>query len=120
MEHPHGGIVNSIVKSGNIMKANPKITEQITPRVGFDTHRFVKRLTEVGMPEPQAEALATEQSQLLEYKSANERDIAEINRNTAEIKKETKNLDVRMKELDVRMKELEIGLEKSRMKTNRI
>ena len=33
--------------------------------VAFDTHAFVKRLTGAGMPEPQAEVLAEEQSRLI-------------------------------------------------------
>lgn len=36
----------------------------------FDTHAFVKRLTGVGMPEEQAEALADEQAQLIDERLA--------------------------------------------------
>ncbi len=34
--------------------------------VTFDTHAFVKRLSAAGMPEPQAEVLAEEQSRLID------------------------------------------------------
>ena len=46
--------------------------------VGFDTHEFVKRLTEVGMPEEQAEVLAHSQSALIDEKLATKRDLQEL------------------------------------------
>ncbi len=36
--------------------------------IAFDTHLFVKRLTEAGMPEPQAEVLAESQAELINEK----------------------------------------------------
>ncbi len=54
--------------------------------IAFDTHSFVKRLTKAGMPEPQAEVLAEEQSRLLEYKLASKKDIEDVNRNIEELR----------------------------------
>ena len=44
----------------------------------FDTHAFVKRLTAVGMPEAQAEALADEQVRLIDDRLATKEDIARL------------------------------------------
>lgn len=44
--------------------------------IAFDTHRFVKNLTENGFTEQQAEALAREQVLLLEGNLATKADIA--------------------------------------------
>ena len=44
----------------------------------FDTHKFVKRLIEAGMPEAQAEILAKEQARLIDERIATKRDIAEV------------------------------------------
>ena len=46
------------------------------PPIPFDTHRFVKRLTNEGMPTGQAEALADEQVALLDSNLATKGDIA--------------------------------------------
>ena len=46
--------------------------------ISFDTHDFVKRLTEAGMPEAQAEILAGEQSRLIQERLATKRDIREL------------------------------------------
>lgn len=43
--------------------------------IAFDTHRFVKRLTETGFTEAQAEALADEQVNLLNSNLATKQDI---------------------------------------------
>ncbi len=48
----------------------------------FDTHAFVKRLTAVGMPEPQAEALADEQVRLIDDRLATKEDIARLEAST--------------------------------------
>ncbi len=58
--------------------------------VAFDTHSFVKRLTKAGMPEPQAEVLAEEQSRLLEYKLASKKDIEEVKRDIEQLRLATK------------------------------
>ena len=44
--------------------------------IPFDTHRFVKRMTEAGMPAAQAEALADEQVALLNSQLATKQDFA--------------------------------------------
>ena len=46
--------------------------------VAFDTHEFVKRLTQVGMPEEQAEVLAHSQATLIGEKLATKRDLREL------------------------------------------
>ncbi|MCY4614763.1 MAG: hypothetical protein OXB94_14235 [Nitrospira sp.] len=44
----------------------------------FDTHTFVKRLTEAGMPEAQAEVLADSQTKLIDEKLATKQDLKEL------------------------------------------
>ena len=46
--------------------------------IAFDTHRFVKRLTETGFTEAQAEALADEQVTLLNSNLATKQDILAV------------------------------------------
>ncbi len=46
--------------------------------IPFDTHRFVKRMTEVGMPAVQAEALADEQIALLNSQLATKEEVAAL------------------------------------------
>ena len=46
--------------------------------IPFDTHRFVKRMTEAGMPASQAEALADEQVALLNSQLATKQDFADL------------------------------------------
>ena len=46
--------------------------------IPFDTHRFVKRMTEAGMPAAQAEVLADEQVALLNSQLATKQDFAEL------------------------------------------
>ncbi len=54
--------------------------------IAFDTHRFVKRLTECGFTEQQAETLADEHVALLNTNLATKTDIAEIKAGIAETK----------------------------------
>ncbi len=56
----------------------------------FDTHRFVKHMTEAGMASPVAEALAEEQVQLLEHKLATKTDLALIQAKIEELHAATK------------------------------
>ena len=44
----------------------------------FDTHAFVKELTQVGMPEEQAEVLARSQATLIDEQLATKRDLQEL------------------------------------------
>ena len=46
--------------------------------VVFDTHAFVKQMTQVGMPEEQAEVLANSQATLIDEKLATKRDLKEL------------------------------------------
>ena len=46
--------------------------------IAFDTHRFVKRLTETGFTEAQAEALADEQVTLLNSNLATKQDLEAV------------------------------------------
>ena len=50
----------------------------MTEAIAFDTHRFVKRLTECGFTEHQAETLAEEHVALLNANLATKTDIAKI------------------------------------------
>ncbi len=43
--------------------------------IAFDTHAFIKRLTNAGMPEIQAEVLAEEQAKLIETQLATKADL---------------------------------------------
>ena len=49
-----------------------------TETATFDTHGFVKRLTSAGMPEPQAEILAEEQSRLIQERLATKQDLERL------------------------------------------
>ena len=44
----------------------------------FDTHAFVKELTEAGMPEAQAEVLARSQANLIDEKLATKEDLKKL------------------------------------------
>ena len=44
----------------------------------FDTHAFVKELTAAGMPEAQAEVLASSQAKLIDEKLATKQDLKEL------------------------------------------
>ena len=48
----------------------------------FDTHRFVKRMTDAGLATPVAEALADEYTQLLERNLSTKTDIAQLEQTT--------------------------------------
>ncbi|EGY29133.1 hypothetical protein Rin_00009150 [Candidatus Regiella insecticola 5.15] len=56
----------------------------------FDTHNFVKKLTKAGMPEVQAEILASEQANLIENLLAIKKDIALPKQDTALLEKNMK------------------------------
>ena len=53
--------------------------------IAFDTHRFVKRLTDCGFTEQQAETLADEHVALLNANLATKTDIAEIKTDIAKV-----------------------------------
>ena len=58
--------------------------------IAFDTHRFVKHLTENGFTEQQAEVLADEQVSLLNTNLATQADIATIHQDIDALRQETK------------------------------
>ena len=73
--------------------------------LAFDTHKYVKRLTAVGMPEKQAEVIAYEQSSLIEDQLATKHDIEELRAATkrdieelrAEVKRDIEELRAEVK-----------------------
>ena len=58
--------------------------------IAFDTHRFVKRLTESGFTEKQAETLAEEHVALLNANLATKADIAAVKADIDALRQETK------------------------------
>ena len=83
--------------------------------ISFDTHTFVKRLTQAGMPEAQAEVLADSQAKLVDEKLSTKHDLKELEtRLTHEMKELEARLTHDLKELETRltheMKELETRL----------
>ena len=62
----------------------------MTEAIAFDTHRFVKRLTESGFTEKQAETLAEEHVALLNTNLATKADIARIEAGMDALRQETK------------------------------
>ncbi len=54
----------------------------------FDTHSFIKRLMAAGMPEPQAEVLAEEQSRLIGDGTATKVDVSAVRSDIAVVKAE--------------------------------
>ena len=60
--------------------------------IAFDTHRFVKHLTENGFTEQQAEVLADEQVHLLNTNLATQADVAAIQREIVGVKRDIEAL----------------------------
>ena len=58
--------------------------------IAFDTHRYVKRLTECGFTEKQAETLADEQIALLNANLATKADVARVGADVEALRQETK------------------------------
>ena len=61
----------------------------MTAAIAFDTHRFVKRLTECGFTEKQAETLAEEHVALLNANLATKADIAAVKAGIDALRQET-------------------------------
>ena len=81
----------------------------------FDTHAFVKQLTEAGMPEPQAEVLARTQAALIDERLATKEDLQALeSRLSSQIKELEARLTNQNKELEARpmhqMREMESRL----------
>ena len=75
--------------------------------IAFDTHAFVKCLTQAGMDEQQAEALVECQTQLINDSLATKLDIEEVKKEIAEVKREVETLRLEIKK---DMKDLELRL----------
>ena len=58
--------------------------------IAFDTHRFVKRLTESGFTEKQAETLAEEHVDLLNANLATKADVAKVEASVEALRQETR------------------------------
>ena len=82
-------------------------------RLAFDTHAIVKRLTQSGMDEQQAEALVECQAQLINDNLATEQDIQEIKRDIQEVKQEIK------RDIEALRLETEQNVEKLRLETKK-
>lgn len=101
--------------------------------IRFDTHTFVKHLTQAGMPIAQAEVLADSQARLIDDKLTTKHDLNELGsgltrdikelgtrlshdlkaletRLSHDIKELETKLSLGLKELDTKLKELEIKL----------
>ncbi len=61
----------------------------MTTAIAFDSHRFVKRLTECGFTEKQAETLAEEHVALLNTNLATKADIAAVKADIDALRQET-------------------------------
>ena len=61
----------------------------MTAAIAFDSHRFVKRLTECGFTEKQAETLAEEHVALLNTNLATKADIAAVKADIDALRQET-------------------------------
>ena len=88
------------------------------PALAFDTHAYVKKLRDAGVPEAQAEIQVEAIVAILEkrmvtredlelHKTEILREIAEVKRDIAEVRRDVKELDVK---LETRLKELEMRL----------
>lgn len=64
------------------------ISTMTTGAIAFDTHRFVKRLTDCGFTEQQAETLAEEHVALLDANLATKVDIARVEARIESVKSE--------------------------------
>ena len=61
--------------------------------LAFDTHAFVKEMTQAGMPEAQAEVLARSQATLIDEKLATKQDLKELE---ARLRHDMKELELRL------------------------
>ena len=86
--------------------------------IAFDTHRFVKHLTENGFTEQQAEVLADEQVHLLNSNLATQADIAAIHQDIDALRQETKASIVGVqRDIEVLRQETKADIEVLRQET---
>ena len=76
--------------------------------IAFDTHRFVKNLTESGFTEKQAEALAKEQVQLLNSNLATKVDILAIKADIEALKADIETVKAN---LEAKLEAVKLGLQ---------
>ena len=69
--------------------------------VPFDSHQFVKRMTEAGMPLAQAEALAEEQGVMVNTNFATKQDTGELKHRLTNVEQDTGELKQDVGELKV-------------------
>ena len=91
--------------------------------IAFDTHRFVKRLTESGFTEKQAETLAEEHVALLNANLATKADIAKVEAGIEALRQETRaGMDVLRQEtkadIEALRQETRAGIEAVRHETS--
>ncbi len=70
-------------------KILPHMPMNASEAINFDTHKFVKHLTENGFTEQQAEVLAEEQVNILNSNLATKADIEKTNANIESLRQET-------------------------------
>ncbi|MDE0032479.1 MAG: DUF1640 domain-containing protein [Deltaproteobacteria bacterium] len=86
--------------------------------IAFDTHRFVKRLTESGFTEKQAETLAEEHVALLNTNLATKTDIAAVTADIDALRQETKaDIAAITADIDALRQETQAGIEALRQET---
>ena len=86
--------------------------------IAFDTHRFVKHLTENGFTEQQAEVLADEQVHLLNSNLATQADIAAIHQDIDALRQETKaNIATVRQEIEALRQETKADIDALRQET---
>ena len=90
--------------------------------IAFDTHAYVKKLRDVGVPEPQAEIQAEAMAALIEDRLATKEELKAVEANLrrdikeleGKLKRDIKELDnkleLRLRELDNRLRELEMRM----------
>ena len=74
--------------------------------IAFDTHAFIKCLTQAGMDEQQAEALVECQIQLINDSLATRLDIEEVKKEIAEVKREVEELKKEVAEVKREVEEV--------------
>ena len=86
--------------------------------IAFDTHRFVKRLTDCGFTEKQAETLAEEHVALLNANLATKADIAAIKAGIDALRQETKaDIEAVKAGIDALRQETKAGIDALRQET---
>ena len=80
--------------------------------IAFDTHQFVKNLTESGFTEQQAEALAKEQVQLLNSNLATKVDILTINAEIEKVKAGVEAVKAEIEKVKAGVETVKVEIEK--------